>query len=170
MVLIKKIQQEKEYQAIKDQVGNAMLSIAGLPPYFHRKFEEYAQVYKGFGSIEGLVWSQSKECFQNAIMNASMSNLRYVEGVAESRNLAGFPILHAWNLDEDGRVVDPTWDNEGTVYWGVEMSVKYARNQMCQSGYYGVFANMFITVRKGQINHGKTADEIFLEMREGIAK
>jgi hypothetical protein len=63
-----------------------------------------------------------KQCFGNAMILGVMSNLRYVEGLALP-GVVPFPIHHAWNLDEQGALVDNTWLNTGGVYFGVEFSL-----------------------------------------------
>jgi len=59
---------------------------------------------------------ESKFCFDNAYELAERRHktLRYVEGFA-SRFIT---VHHAWCVTADGTVVDPTWKNEGTAYYG----------------------------------------------------
>ncbi len=59
----------------------------------------------------------ARECFRNAFLTAIARKLPYVEGY--SFNSAGFPLLHAWNLDAEGCVVDTTWVPVGQAYFGV---------------------------------------------------
>jgi len=64
---------------------------------------------------------EAKNCFQNAtdLSLDSKDNLRYVEGVACSENIP-FPIHHAWVIDENDNVIDPTWNKpESCLYRGV---------------------------------------------------
>lgn len=58
------------------------------------------------------------ECFENAARLAAETGLRYFEGLAVcARNPEA--LHHAWCVDEDGEVVDPTW-TDGVVYLGRE--------------------------------------------------
>lgn len=81
-----------------------------------------------------------RQCFANAYKAAlaSKGRLRYVEGYA----YGGFlPVLHAWNIDPDGKIVDTTWcgDGEdlraftrpkpGSAYMGVIFPIEYVRSQ-----------------------------------------
>ena len=43
----------------------------------------------------------------------------YVEGMA----LSVIPVEHAWCVDPDDRVVDPTWEGGGSAYFGAEFSL-----------------------------------------------
>jgi hypothetical protein len=63
-----------------------------------------------------------KQCFYNAY-NAMLDHdgLIYCEGFAQG---AVIPVLHAWCVTEDGRVVDPTW-KVGSEYIGVPFSSCY---------------------------------------------
>lgn len=74
---------------------------------------------------EVIQWKHSlpNACFRNAAMYAVEHGLRYVEGYA-----AGIiPVHHGWCADDDGNVVEVTWKEIGSIYYGVEfppMSVK----------------------------------------------
>jgi len=96
---------------------------------------DLALLPSGFASQEGLVLKHGnampvsdfrvhrgpmKKCFMNAqklmTHNRSLPSrgrrvmkvFRYCEGYAIKDGLP-FPVLHAWCIDEDGAVVDPTW-------------------------------------------------------------
>ena len=63
------------------------------------------------------------DCFLNALLLASnFDELHYAEGFALSAKIAGeSPKLHAWCVDDDGNVVDPTWRDKlmGQEYCGL---------------------------------------------------
>lgn len=68
-------------------------------------------------------------CYGNAIILGTIQGFRYVEGYAVPKFDTGnfFPVEHAWNTDAEGRVaLDPTWDEPGIAYFGVEFSVERA--------------------------------------------
>lgn len=78
--------------------------------------------------VVGLVNSQSfprlgkmKQCFRNALELAISSDLIYCEGYAFG---AVIPVLHAWCLDLNGNVIDPTWES-GKEYVGVPFDTDY---------------------------------------------
>lgn len=64
-----------------------------------------------------------QQCFQNALKLATQRpELTYVEGYA----ISIMPVSHAWCIDRDGFVVDPTWvKNQGSVYFGLPFHTDY---------------------------------------------
>lgn len=71
-----------------------------------------------------------KLCFANALLASELYGLTYVEGYA---SYLGFPVHHAWNVDDEGRLIDLTWaaiENEtarhvpipNSAYLGVRFS------------------------------------------------
>jgi hypothetical protein len=72
-----------------------------------------------------------KSCFGNAIVLSYTMGLRYVEGLALIKDLP-MAVLHAWNLDADGNLVDNTWVGRNfadeRAYIGVEFSPGRAEN------------------------------------------
>jgi hypothetical protein len=61
-----------------------------------------------------------RRCFENARLVSTAYGFPYVEGYAlhESK----IPLLHAWNLGNDGSVIDTTWRPVGRAYLGVVFS------------------------------------------------
>ena len=69
-----------------------------------------------------------RECFRNAATLALRKPdiYMYVEGYAVNRWIAMHTVAHAWCINSDNFVVDPTWD-EGTEYYGVPFRHDYLR-------------------------------------------
>ena len=66
-----------------------------------------------------LPWLQRPHsCYTNCLQLAVIEKLVYVEGNAIIAG-TGVDVAHAWCLDTDGRVVDPTWEVPGDAYFGV---------------------------------------------------
>jgi hypothetical protein len=92
-------------------------------------------------------------CFKNASMLAFASQdgkraLAYVEGQIA---VHGVPIDHAWCVNGDGVVIDPTLtpDERGNSmdyvagYFGVPFQTDYVRKAVIRNGYYGVLNVMY---------------------------
>lgn len=88
-------------------------------------------------------------CFDNCILLAMRSNLRYVEGVARYNN--GPWIYHAWLTDGEN-AFDPTWhaydkdQNEvelPVTYIGIEMDTRLVVEFMKKTEYQGVLLNQW---------------------------
>jgi len=79
---------------------------------------------------------EANECFKNAYLAFIFNEkLRYVEGYARSAEIP-LPMLHGWCIDENHKVLDPTW-RDGVCYFGVVLDRDYvslvleARNKKC---------------------------------------
>ncbi|HEY4311124.1 MAG TPA: hypothetical protein VGN12_16870 [Pirellulales bacterium] len=83
-------------------------------------------------------------CFYNAyslmldstLPDSKRPPLTYVEGLSVSENGTGG--IHAWCVDADGRVIDPTWPN-AQAYFGIPFQVQYvARASLERNSVYSV--------------------------------
>lgn len=81
-----------------------------------------------------------KQCYQNAAaLVMQHRNLWYVEGYACPPGL--IPLHHAWCVDSDGRVIDPTLQEpQNTQYFGIPVSAGFLFREIEKSGYWGLFA------------------------------
>lgn len=77
---------------------------------------------------------EAKNCYNNAfILAAANPELTYVEGYAYSGIL---PIHHAWVVDAEGRVIDPTWiDPVNCTYFGVGFKTAHLRKLVNKRGF-----------------------------------
>jgi hypothetical protein len=53
------------------------------------------------------------ECFRNAFLTMMRTGLQYA---VSGRKI---PVLHAWNVDAEGSVIDSTWEPVGSIYFGI---------------------------------------------------
>jgi len=73
-----------------------------------------------------LPWlKRAHSCYTNCLQLSRIERLVYVEGCAVVAG-TGVEVGHAWCLDADGRVLDPTWEVPGDAYFGVPISHVYA--------------------------------------------
>jgi hypothetical protein len=80
-------------------------------------------------------------CFANSqkilfSRDGKRDGLVYVEGYACSGSLGfPFPTEHAWLVDPEGRVIDPTWeDPETSTYFGVPFNPEYVAGTIRKAG------------------------------------
>ncbi|GGB13913.1 hypothetical protein GCM10011491_46940 [Brucella endophytica] len=73
----------------------------------------------------------AKQCFDNATkvlisrLAAGDTAIRYAEGYAMDMGLP-IPIQHAWLVDADNNVIDPTWcDAPDNLYFGIVFETKF---------------------------------------------
>lgn len=93
---------------------------------------------------------EMRQCYANALHLSLERGWLYCEGWAQS--LMG--LEHAWCIDDDGNVVDPTWDDTvGGAYIGVPMAASFALQLAYENDRYGVFTNDY---RRGYriLRHG----------------
>lgn len=89
-------------------------------------------------------WKQlpktSKQCFYNATSAALdyPEQLTYVEGYAIPDSEINFPMLHAWVVDQNDQLLDPTWKNSGAAYYGIRFSNKLLSECLVITEEYGV--------------------------------
>ena len=84
----------------------------------------------------------TKLCFQNAGMLAlaQPEKLTYCEGWAQMPAHRGLTTYHAWCLDRNGNVVDPTWTHSrGHEYLGVPIKISALRKQILATKEWGFF-------------------------------
>jgi len=65
------------------------------------------------------------ECFRNAFLTMMRTGLRYAEGYAVVGSK--IPVLHAWNVDAEGSVIDSTWEPVGSAYFGIILPLSIVR-------------------------------------------
>ena len=85
---------------------------------------------------------EKRDCYRNAFqLMMSNSELTYVEGYGISKTIP-LPIPHAYCVDEEGNVVDPTWDDqEDCIYFGVKFSSEYTYETIMRTQIYGLIEN-----------------------------
>jgi hypothetical protein len=79
-------------------------------------------------------YRQSKHSFSNAALLAiDRHDLIYCEGEAIYPH-GDIELAHAWCIDQDGRVIDPTWNNQGLEYFGVPFDPAFLNQFVVKRG------------------------------------
>lgn len=91
------------------------------------------------------------ECYANAtqaMWHNPELGLQFAEGFAYEPN-TGLHYQHAWCVDRNGKVVDPTWDHpEKCKYYGVVYDKKPYVAFITKTKYYGVLGNSFTNANR----------------------
>lgn len=102
------------------------------PGAFERFVLKYGYEFKEvIGLPASMPPGQPQRCFGNAALEAhcNPNEYAYVEGYAYQYGL--IPIAHAWLIDRQGRVIDPTWNTSRPVeYFGVIFKHSYIKNKL----------------------------------------
>lgn len=81
-----------------------------------------------------------KDCFMNAWHLATeRKDLTYVEGYAIGTAI--IPVLHAWCVDKNGNVIDPTWGT-AKAYYGVSFPTDFVIKTAMSRKKFGIIDNM----------------------------
>lgn len=85
-----------------------------------------------------------RQCFQNAAKTVlKRRRLVYVEGLAK----ALIPAQHAWVCTPEGTVIDPTWGDSGSDYFGIPIRFDFLMAKWKEGN--GVFAGILDDWRDG---------------------
>lgn len=84
----------------------------------------------------GVEMGAPQQCFKNAAVLAMVQSDEYIycEGYAVGFML---PVEHAWLIDKEGFVVDPTW-KDGTDYFGIAFKLSYLTKALMKQKEYGL--------------------------------
>jgi hypothetical protein len=95
-------------------------------------------VQQGEPLMKGIKRMPLKQCFANAAQVTLERGWFYVEGYAASATI-GIPLLHAWNVTPDGKLVDVTWRTpETTQYLGVPFNKEAMSRWLVKLRHYGL--------------------------------
>ena len=113
-------------------------------------FAAYPGSFAELCLTQGKAWSKADrkkvkaappgECFRNA-SELALANpeLTYVEGFGCTAQV-GMALHHAWVVDPQGKVIDPTWLH-GTSYCGVPVETTALQKIMLDTNTWGVFGS-----------------------------
>lgn len=111
----------------------------------------YGNVFQTIAeSPEWLRIGQARDCFNNATAYAVVrDDVFYAEGYALEPELP-LPVQHAWLVDREGKVIDPTWkDTRDHAYFGIAFNQDFVRDQLVQnSGNAGILVNLHLLRRR----------------------
>lgn len=137
--------------------GAMLAHTNGLTETRYKSFEELVinvgKVSPWHEPPEHIDMLEPGQCYANALLTARQHDLTYVEGFAYTI----IPTMHAWCEDDQGRVVDPTWDSpsyetiDAVLYLGIPMNLNKVAARVVRQGTYGVLPQGDITLLDGGI-------------------
>ena len=81
--------------------------------------------------------NQSFGCYQNCQqLVREYSELIYCEGYALAPDVV-IPIRHAWLIDSKGEVIEPTWNDNDSVYLGIPLGISWFQSVLNQRSAIG---------------------------------
>jgi len=86
-------------------------------------------------------YGPKKQCYYNSFKLATTCDLIYCEGFAINKAVNYFPFEHAWCIDHEDNVIDPTWD-DGIDYFGIAFSTNFVVELALKTGCAGVLGEL----------------------------
>jgi len=113
----------EQFKGYLQDLAAVMKKVPGRTDWKYRGFEELVlecgRVMEPKPLPKNIKQGQPKGCYANCqrlvLKNRSLT---YVEGYAMAADVS-IPLQHAWLLDADGYVIDPTWETSGCCYLGI---------------------------------------------------
>lgn len=97
------------------------------------------------------LWGLPKSCYYNCQeLIDEEEGLIYVEGYALSEGTNSFPFAHAWLINDEGEVIEPTWEQPGIEYLGVPLATEWvksiidSRQQKGQNNVLSIFEGNYL--------------------------
>ena len=114
------------------QIANHFPHQKTYESYVLRCGKEYA--VPAVARPKGIRKGTDKMCFMNSYRIADEHGWTYVEGFAFSI----IPTHHAWCVTPEGVVVETTWKDAGSAYYGVEFDRRFMDSVMLETRHYGI--------------------------------
>lgn len=86
---------------------------------------------------KGIRRGKMKMCFMNSYHLAVEMNWTYVEGFAIASDIP-IPLHHAWVVDQEGNVIETTWEDSAAEYYGIPLEFNFMERVMLETRRYGV--------------------------------
>ena len=122
----------EEFKGYLQDLAAVMKKVPGRTDWKYRGFEELVlecgTVMEPKPLPKNIKRGQPRLCYANcqqlALKNRSLT---YVEGYAMAQGVS-IPLQHAWLLDANGYVIDPTWETPGCYYLGIAFRTAWVKS------------------------------------------
>jgi hypothetical protein len=122
----------EQFKGYLQDLAAVMKKVPGRTDWKYRGFEELVlecgRVMEPKPLPKNIKQGQPRLCYANcqqlALKNRSLT---YVEGYAMAAGVS-IPLQHAWLLDANGYVIDPTWETPGCCYLGIAFRTAWVKS------------------------------------------
>jgi hypothetical protein len=122
----------EQFKGYLQNLAAVMKKGPGRTDWKYRGFEELVlecgRVMEPKPLPKNIKQGQPRVCYANCqrliLKNRSLT---YVEGYAMAQGVS-IPLQHAWLLDTDGYVIDPTWEPSGCCYLGIAFRTAWVKS------------------------------------------
>jgi hypothetical protein len=122
----------EQFTGYLQDLAAVMKNVPGRTDWKYRGFEELVlecgRVMKPKPLPKNVKRGQPRLCYANCqrlvLKNRSLT---YVEGYAMAAGVS-IPLQHAWLLDANGYVIDPTWETPGCCYLGIAFRTAWIKS------------------------------------------
>ena len=122
----------EEFKGYLQDLAAVMKKVPGRTDWKYRGFEELVlecgKVMEPKPLPKTIKRGQPRICYANCqrlvLKNRSLT---YVEGYAMAQGVS-IPLHHAWLLDANGYVIDPTWEPFGCCYLGIPLATSWVKS------------------------------------------
>jgi len=122
----------EEFKRYLQDLATVMKKVPGRTDWKYRGFEELVlecgRVMEPKPLPKNVKQGQPRVCYANCqrlvLKNRSLT---YVEGYAMAQGVS-IPLQHAWLVDANGYVIDPTWETPGCCYLGIAFRTAWVKS------------------------------------------
>jgi hypothetical protein len=126
----------------------------GIEDFVHQNGMQFSEII----FPDWLLYGRTGECFKNAFeLVLRYPSLTYCEGYAASF----FHLHHAWCVTSHGEVVDPTWRDGSTDYFGIPFHFDYVHHVVCEKKSFGLLGNFEMNYPLLTGEHDPAKENIF---------
>lgn len=129
----------RRYAEALVQMGTGHKGLEGMVK-LHRLLLDKGLEWVGSPKPKNVRYGKKNLCYMNAFnLATNRPELTYVEGYGGWH----IPTFHAWCVNAEGRVIDPTWryskaEASQVQYLGLPLKLAWVTRMIVQHGYYGV--------------------------------
>ena len=157
--------------AAKDYVDALVKATRNCTPIAYSFLKDHG---RSFTKIEAETkLGEQSQCYCNSYRMFLEAGFSYAEGIAVPKGL--IPVHHAWCIDTEGQVRDPTWkDAADAQYFGVIFKESFVFKVALEIKVYGILDNLWMLGKNRSVQEVKDLlvsglEESKIEIRESVS-